>query len=101
MDEIMRAIEATERRLSHGGQPGLFVPRDGVIDWRGDRRNRGDAERELIGALERRGISAHAVPGLGVRVDRDEVRPFGDRSASLSDPLEEVCEWHWGQGGEA
>lgn len=22
-------------------------------------------------------------------------------SASLSDPLEEVCEWHWGQGGEA
>jgi hypothetical protein len=92
MDEIMRAIEAAERRLSQGGQPGLFVPRDGVIDWRGDRRNRADAERALIDALAFRGISAHSVPGLGVRVDRDEVRPFGDHEAALhnAEPSEET-----------
>ena len=83
MDEIMRAIEAAERRLSQGGQPGLFIPRGNLIDWCGDRRDRADAERELIDALAFRGISAHSVPGLGVRVDRDEVRPFGDHEATL------------------
>jgi hypothetical protein len=82
MDEIMRAIEAAERRLSQGGQPGLFVPGDFIV-WHGQRRDRADAEREFIDALDRRGISAHAVPGLGVRVDRDEVRPFGDHEATL------------------
>ena len=83
MDEIMRAIEAAERRLSQGGQPGLFLQRGDLIDWCGDRRDRADAERELIDALAFRGISAHSVPGLGVRVDRDEVRPFGDHEAAL------------------
>ena len=83
MDEVMRAIEAAERRLSQGGQPGLFLQRGDLIDWSGDRRDRGDAERALIGALDRRGISAHSVPGLGVRFARDEVRPFGDHEAAL------------------
>ena len=83
MDEIMRAIEAAERLLSQGGQPGLFLQRGDLIDWSGDRRDRADAERELIDALAFRGISAHSVPGLGVRVDRDEVRPFGDHEATL------------------
>ena len=83
MDEIMRAIEAAERRLSQSGQPGLFIPRGNLIDWSGDRRDRGDAERALIDALDRRGISAHSMPGLGVRVTRDEVRPFGDHEGAL------------------
>lgn len=82
MDEYAKRAE---RRL--GRIEGHFIVTTHAgqwqAEWFGNRRDRAEAERVLLVVLAKAGLEGRSIPGLGVWVARDEVRPFGDHEAAL------------------
>ncbi len=52
-------------------------------EWFGNRRDRAEAERVLLVVLAKAGLEGRSIPGLGVWVARDEVRPVNDHEGAL------------------